>query len=155
MRVCLGGTFEFLHAGHQRLLTEALQTAGADGEIVIGLTSDAYAKKKGNVASFTDRKAGLETFLKSNRPHPRVRIVELFDRFGPALTEDFDAIVVSEETVESARDLNAARQRSGLRTLSIVMVPMVPAEDGHPISSTRIREGQVTADGRLRRVPRQ
>ncbi|MCH2440811.1 MAG: adenylyltransferase/cytidyltransferase family protein, partial [Candidatus Poseidoniia archaeon] len=42
-RVCLGGTFDVLHAGHARLLDAAL---AAGERLVIGLASDKFAASR-------------------------------------------------------------------------------------------------------------
>jgi inosine/xanthosine triphosphatase len=43
------------------------------------------------------------------------------------------------------------RLRNGLRPLRIIVVPYVLAEDYRPISSTRVLQGEIDAEGRLRR----
>jgi len=41
------------------------------------------------------------------------------------------------------------RRAKGFPPLELVVVELVKAEDGRPISSTRIREGEIDTDGRL------
>ena len=60
-----------------------------------------------------------------------------------------EAIVVSEETAPKAEELNRLRAQRGLRPLELVVIPMVLAEDGKPISTTRIRAGEIDRAGRL------
>lgn len=152
MKVCLGGTFHPLHVGHEALLARAFREGE---EVLIGLTSDALtAEKEGEVASFADRRENLEAFLQA-RGWRRYRIARLEDPYGPAAHEaDLDAIVVSEETEETARELNAVREERGLRPLAVIRIPLVPAQDGRPITSTRIRRGEVDREGRLLRPVR-
>ena len=61
--------------------------------------------------------------------------------------EELEAIVVSEETLYRALEINRIRVEKGLRPLVIVVVPMVLAYDGKPISSSRIRRGEINEEG--------
>ena len=64
--------------------------------------------------------------------------------------DDFDYIVVSPETYPVALKINRIRQEKGKKPLEIVYVEYVVAEDGIPISSTRISEGEIDRHGRLK-----
>jgi inosine/xanthosine triphosphatase len=151
MKVCLGGTFDTIHEGHKALLRKAFEVGDL---VLIGLTADSMASRKGRVRSFEERRRHLEEYLRSQGWTDFV-IEEIHDRFGPAAhLPEVDAIVVSEETEEIARKLNEARQTKGLKALRILKVALVPAEDGLPISSTRIRKGEIDAAGRVLRTLR-
>ncbi|MDW8035545.1 MAG: hypothetical protein RMI85_03725 [Candidatus Korarchaeum sp.] len=70
--------------------------------------------------------------------------------YGPADSiEEADVIVVSTESYERALIVNERRKRKGLKELKIVVLPLVLAEDGKPISSSRIRRGEVDLEGRF------
>lgn len=60
-----------------------------------------------------------------------------------------EAIVVSTETVQKAFEINKTRSKRKLQPLIIITVPMMRAEDGKLISSTRIREGEIDCSGKL------
>jgi pantetheine-phosphate adenylyltransferase len=45
--------------------------------------------------------------------------------------------------------LNEIRRAKGLKPIEIVSVKLLKADDGQPISSTRIRLGQIDSSGRL------
>jgi pantetheine-phosphate adenylyltransferase len=56
---------------------------------------------------------------------------------------------VSEETEPGALEINRRRVKLGKRPLLIVVFKMILAQDGKPISSTRIRRQEVDRFGRL------
>ncbi len=152
MKVCLGGTFDPIHDGHKALLRVAFEAGEA---VLIGLTSDAMARaKRGGVASYAERRRNLEALLRAH-DWKGFSIEEIDDRFGPAAhRDDLDAIVVSEETEGTATDLNKEREGRGLQRLQVIRVPLLPAEDGLPMSSTRVRDGEIDATGRVLRTLR-
>lgn len=146
----LGGTFHTLHGGHKLLLAEALRF----GRILIGLTTDAYAKKMRvyPCAKYAVRKAALEKFLKSRKALQKTKIIPISDRFGPAAKSGgIDAIIVSEETSKIAERINSARKRRGLKRLEVIVVPILRAEDDIRISCTRVHEGKISLDGKRKR----
>ncbi|WP_457555240.1 phosphopantetheine adenylyltransferase [Candidatus Pyrohabitans sp.] len=145
-KVAVGGTFDRLHAGHRELLRAAFSS----GErVVIGLTSDAIAREKG-AESYGRRLSQLRRFLAEEGFAERAEIVKLEDCYGPAVSDsELEAIVVTEETLARAKEINALRRKRGLRELEIILVPLLLAQDGKPISSRRIRRGEIDREGRL------
>ena len=70
------------------------------------------------------------------------------DPYGTTIYDsDFDAIVVSEETEPTAVEINKIRVSKDMNPLDIVVVSFVLAYDGTPISSTRIRRGEINKNG--------
>ena len=146
----VGGTFDPLHAGHRKLLTRSFELAGAGGCVVIGLTTDEFAGRKVHpVRPFNERKRELERFIVRNKFRAAYRIEPLEDRYGPAPEEDFDALVVSEETLPVGMEINLLRQKRGKRKVDIHQISCVLADDGRWISSTRIHRGEIDPEGRL------
>jgi len=146
----MGGTFDILHAGHKALLQRALEV----GDIVlIGLTTDARASKNRNktqINNYNIRLASLQNLLKSMKALDRFQIVPLENDWGPSVVdEDFEAIIVSDETKSTAQKINKIRSATGKSELEIVVVPMVRAQDGHRISSSRIRNEEIDSEGQL------
>ncbi|BBL61653.1 MAG: phosphopantetheine adenylyltransferase [Methanobrevibacter arboriphilus] len=144
-KVAVGGTFDRFHNGHRKLLEEAF----LHGElVVIGVTSNAFGGKKGNIDSCDKRMGNLNDFLSSK--HNNFQIAKLDDSYGSTIYEDdFDAIVVSEETEPTAIEINEIRKSKGMKALDIIVISFVYAEDGIPISSTRIRKGEIDTKGHL------
>lgn len=147
--VCVGGTFEVLHLGHRKLLEEAFKVSDY---VLIGLTSDKFAfrlGKKYRVSPYRRREARLRRFL-DTRYRGRYSIIELDDAYGVAVEmSELEAIVVSEETKVKAEEINHVRVSRGLKPLEIIVVPLILAEDGKPISSTRVVRGEVDLEGRI------
>lgn len=147
MKIAVGGTFQPLHDGHKLLLRTAY---GLGGTVDIGLTSDSMAtgKRTRHVQTYGQREKAIRDWVKKElglEPH----ILEISDPYGKTLTEDYDYIVVSPETYPTAVKINQIRKERGLKPIAIVRVDYVLAEDGKPISSTRIVEGVIDSHGNL------
>lgn len=141
-KVAVGGTFDKFHDGHKKLLSTAFELGN---RIEIGVTSDAFGGLKGEIDSCEERMNNLKLFFKDKS---NFRVVSLDDPFGTTIYEaDFDAIVVSEETEPTAMKINEIRLSKGMNPLDIIVVSFVLAEDGNPISSTRIRCGEIDKNG--------
>lgn len=148
--VGLGGTFDRLHKGHKALFQRAFEIAE---NILIGITSDEMLSGKDNVKkilSYAQRVKNIENYLKNEGLFQRAKIVKLRDRYGPAITmPEMQAIIVTKETHPTAEEINEIRKTNGLELLNILSVPRILAEDGLPISSSRIRAGEVNEKGEL------
>ncbi|MDE1860230.1 MAG: phosphopantetheine adenylyltransferase [Candidatus Micrarchaeota archaeon] len=144
MKVIVGGTFAYLHKGHRALLRKAFMLGDT---VVIGLTTDAFVKSRKGAAikRYSERRRELVRFVA--RFGKKFRIQRLNDRNGTAASGNFDAIVVSQETVKAAKEINLIRRKSGLDPLRIVKVGMVKAYDRLPISSSRIYAGEIDING--------
>lgn len=147
--VATGGTFDEMHAGHVALLSRAFQ---AGRKVIIGVSSDEFAKKKGKRLNhdFNQRVENLKKMIKKEFGDASYEIAKLDDDFGPAVTTgDVGALVASSETQAKGRLLNEMRAKRGLKPVEVIAVELVKAEDGSPISSTRIRAGEIDSRGRL------
>jgi pantetheine-phosphate adenylyltransferase len=150
MKVMVGGTFDPLHDGHKRLLTRSFELAGPDGYVVIGLTSDSFASRKIHpIRPFASRKLDLERYILAHVQSTRWVIESLDDRYGSAIDADFDALIVSEETLPVAVEINKLRREKGKKKVDIHQISCVLADDGHWISSTRIYRGEIDVHGHL------
>jgi len=148
--VALGGTFDILHKGHLVLLQKGFLISS---KVIIGLTSDELAKKKGKnlLHGYFERYHTLESIIKKNFPNSQFEISKLDNDLGPAVLEkEVEALVVSEETTGQGNILNKLKHERQLPPVEIVSVPMVFATDGKRISTSRIKDSEIDAEGNLR-----
>ena len=146
----MGGTFDILHLGHLELLKKSFELGSF---VVIGLTSDKFAKftlNKGLRNSFESRYKNLENFISDNIRSSSYEISKLEEEFGPLMfSDDIECLVVSSETIAKGERINNIRSDKGLLPIDIVSVSLKLAEDGIPISSTRIRDKEIDSTGRV------
>ncbi|MBD3205555.1 pantetheine-phosphate adenylyltransferase [Candidatus Bathyarchaeota archaeon] len=139
-----------MHKGHWFLLEE---TFNVGDKAVVGITTDDFAKslkKEHLIDSYENRLQDVRDFLKKKGFLGRAKIVPLNDPYGPTIeSEEIEGIVVSEETESTAEVINKKRVVLGRKPLLIFVITMVLAEDGRPISSTRVRRQEVDRYGRL------
>ena len=150
--VAMGGTFDIIHKGHLALLSKAFSISS---HVIIGLTSDELATKKGKktINSYKIRLSVLENTINAKFPNISFHISKLDNDFGPAVLEkEVQALVVSEETKKQGSVLNRLRTERNLPPADIITVPMVLASDGERISTTRIRNSEIDVDGNLSQV---
>jgi len=148
--VLVGGTFDEFHKGHRALIMKAFQ---AGERVMIGLSSDQLARemrKNHEIATYEQRLKELREFLRRQGVFDRAKIVPLDTPYGVTLsTTVADGLVVSKETEHVGIDINKKRRASGLKPLELIVINMVPAEDRVPISTTRIRRGEIDREGHL------
>jgi len=147
--VALGGTFDHFHKGHRAFLDEGFKR----GELVlIGIVSDQLAKTLGKTPDYNyiQRRDLVESYLRKKYPKRKWKTFPLFDPYGPFGDDpEVDAIVVTPESLPRAESGNVQRMKKGLKPVAILMVPLVLAEDGVRISSTRIRKKEIDEEGHL------
>ncbi|MGC8961240.1 MAG: phosphopantetheine adenylyltransferase [Candidatus Bathyarchaeia archaeon] len=148
-RVAVGGTFDLIHSGHERLLEAAFY----NGEkVVVGLSTDRLAEAIGkdhSISPFNERRIRLIDFLRERGYLERAEVIPIDDRYGTTIEDGgLEALVVSEETLGVAEQINHIRIRKGLKPLNIILVETVKAEDGKPISTSRIKRGEIDRFGK-------
>lgn len=117
--------------------------------VAIGLTTDKMLSLKANrdrIQSYAERYKKLEEFLKAEGDVRRASIFPIDTKEGGGDTmEELDALIVSDEigVVKNAFNINQLRIDNGLRRFHIIIIPMVRSKDGRPLSSTRMRAGEV------------
>jgi pantetheine-phosphate adenylyltransferase len=149
-KVAVGGTFDEFHKGHKALVSKAFEIGE---KVVIGLSSDKFASKMGKphiTATYAERLKELEAYLEKSGFANRAEIIPLNDPYGLTISDkSIDALVVSKETEPTAQRISEIRAEAGLPPLKIVTISMVPAENCTPISTTRIRTGEIDRNGHL------
>jgi pantetheine-phosphate adenylyltransferase len=148
--VSVGGTFDVIHKGHWILLEEAFTVGDI---VIIGLTTDDFARslnKPHKIDCYEKRLEDLVNYLNRKSFLQRSKIVPLKDPYGPTIkSNEIEGIIVSEETEPRAEEINEIRVKKRFKPLLIFVITMVLAQDGKPISSTRIRRQEVDKFGHL------
>ena len=105
-----------------------------------------YKTKKHLVQSFRERHGVIEEFIKTECDSERCSIFPIETTAGGADTmEDLEALIISDEigVVQNAFDINQMRIDNGLKRYHIIIIPRVRTQDGRPLSSSRIRNGEI------------
>lgn len=141
--VFVAGTFDGLHKGHRFFLSKAFSLGQ---KVTIGLTSDIFQKK--NKAKYKMRKKILEQWLKRN--NWKADIISIDDPYEPAASyKESVVLLVTPDNKHRGQEINTMRIKRGLPAFTLIEVPLVKAEDQKPISSMRVRYGEIDTEGRL------
>jgi cytidyltransferase-like protein len=148
----LGGTFDHLHIGHEALLERAFRVGS---RVSIGLTTEPFLRDHPKPAAarlqpFATRRRALARWIRRRYPGRPARIVPLSNAFGRSVEAGVDVLVVSEDTRTGARAVNRERRRLGRPPLPLEVVPLVLGDDLLPVTSRRIRGGEIDRNGRRR-----
>jgi cytidyltransferase-like protein len=139
--VC-GGTFDHFHKGHKKLLNKC---AIHGKRVTVGVTVGAMTRHKlfsQSIEPYAKRAAYITQF------NPSFSLFKLSDIFGPTLTDpSIDAICVTKDTLKGANLINIEREKSGMKPLSIILVPFEYDDMGEVLSSERVRSGVVNREG--------
>ncbi|UPM45027.1 phosphopantetheine adenylyltransferase [Halocatena salina] len=154
MRVVVAGTFGPLHDGHRELFKTALEHG--DEGVVVGISSNEFATETRQpdprpIPSYEQRKRQVKAMLNTVDEWNRsIEIRKFTDTYGFASRDPLlDAVVVSPETDDAVTELNRRRTERGFDPLESIVVPYEYADDGTPISSTRIVNGEIDEHGQL------
>lgn len=147
--VIVGGSWDQFHAGHRYLLLAAFE----HGEHVdIGVTTDEMlADLEKNDAdaleSFGTRKQHVKSFLDTFGLSDRADILSIDDFRGNAVEADHGILLCTDDTLENAKQVNEERLERQKTPLNLAVLDQITDEEGHVISSTRIRSGAIDRDG--------
>jgi uncharacterized protein (UPF0218 family)/phosphopantetheine adenylyltransferase len=146
----LGGTFDRLHIGHQDLLHRAFQGSQS---VTIGLTTEILLKDKilsNAIQSYNLREKLLQNFQLSHYPSIPLTIIPLFDIYGTSVTDaSFSRLIVTKDSLANGKKINEKRLAIHNDPLELLIIPLKEDVYGEIISSSRIREGQINAQGQL------
>jgi phosphopantetheine adenylyltransferase len=153
--VAVGGTWDGLHYGHRKLLTLAISSVipNTGGKLLIGITTDEMLQQKEHaelIPTLKERIKGVRDFVDDLAPgmKNRIKIIPIKDAYGPpgsaidsnvydGIENDFDALVLSHETLPTGNKLNHHRVDSlGMEPLTLLCTRRTEA---HGMSSTTLR----------------
>jgi len=148
----LGGTFDHFHLGHATLLATAFRVGRS---VSIGVTTDRFVAAHGKpfshrIQSYRVRRQRLLRWIARQYRGRTYRVVPLEDGFGRSVENGVDVLVLSADTLAGGRAVNAERRRLGRRSVPLEVVPVALADDLRPISSRRVRAGEIDRAGRRR-----
>lgn len=146
-KVAVGGTFDGMHYGHRKLLTLAVSSVNpSSGKLLIGVTVDEMLQHKSyneEIPTMQERMEGARDFVYRLAPglKNRVKLRPIDDEYGPPGTleegGDFDALVLSHETLENGHKLNEYRREMlGMPPLALLCTRRT---EPHGMSSTALR----------------
>lgn len=147
--VCLGGTFDGIHAGHKLLFGEA--TRICTNRLVVGVTDIEMIKSKTLwelIAPVDKRIYKVREYLEREISRSLTySIVPISDLYGPTITEkDLECIVVSDETIRGAKKINEARTALGWQELKIHVVNLLEDDSSSARDAMiRLREKKVSS----------
>lgn len=152
--VAVGGTWDGVHYGHRKLLTLAISSVlPTNGKLLIGITTDEMLQQKkfaSLIPKIKERIKSVRSFVDDLAPgmKNRIKIVPIRDAYGPpgsapdsdvykGIENDFDALVLSHETLPTGAKLNQYRcDNLGLKPLKLLCTRRTEA---HGMSSTTLR----------------
>lgn len=146
--VCLGGTFDGIHAGHKVLFDNALSIC--NHKLVVGVTDSSMIRNKKLwelIAPVEERCQRVRDYLNSVNPNLNYQIVAISDIYGPTITDpELECIVVSEETKRGADKINLARREKGWPELQIRVVDLVGVQDrSQQQAMSRLNENKISS----------
>ena len=143
----VGGTFDFFHIGHQKLINSCLKNCDF---LEIWVLSDEITQEKDpRISSWKERCDLIKQNL-SLEQSSRVTFHELLDDYGVAIShKNATKIFCTSETFSTCQIINQKRLERGLKPLSIISVSHELSKDGRIISSSRIRNGDINRDGEV------
>lgn len=115
------------------------------GYVYIGLTSENMIKNKPyaeSIQSFETRKNNLIQCLaeEGKTNNYDYQIIEINDRYGFAIESmEADVIVVTSDTLDTAKEINDIRAELGIYPLDIIEVDLI-IKDNKKISSSDLRK---------------
>lgn len=147
-KVGLGGTFDHFHSGHQAFLLFASELAE---QLVIGITTPEMITHKNNniqIDSYEVRSEAVKSFTKNF--FNKVDVIPLTDPYGPTLLgSNVDALAATSATKSGAEAVNIKRNELGLSSLPIYIRELELDENGLPLASERIRNGEINRRGKV------
>ncbi|KAK4291551.1 hypothetical protein Pmani_035629 [Petrolisthes manimaculis] len=125
--VVIGGTFDCIHIGHKKLLSEALLRC--QNKFTIGVSEGPLLKNKTLkelIRPCEERIKNVRELVMDIDPSVEYSIVPITDPLGPTRWDpNIDMIVVSEETIKGIDLINNVRREGGIKTLDGYVISLV------------------------------
>lgn len=153
--IFVAGTFDRLHVGHEAVLKAAMDNAEY---VTIGITSDTFLhtykpqifSNSKAPESFEHRKNQVISYCKSIAKDQTIECVSIDDPYEPASSQSsYDALIVTQDNRKTGEEINGKRIQNKLPELTLVEVAMIDSVEGTPISSSRVRSGEIDREGNL------
>lgn len=147
--IAVGGTFDLLHAGHEKLLKTAFSKSQF---VTIGISTDKFAKSSGKIPFENQaiRIKNLKLFLGQNKLTKKSKIIWLNDIWGITLKDKtLQGLVITKQTQKNADLINNLRVKKKLKKLALIICPLANSQDQNPISSTQIKSGVIDRNGKI------
>lgn len=145
----LGGTFDHLHKGHKHFIDTALSDSS---HLTIGITTgDMYREKPfaEQIESYEVRRDAVQSYL-AEKQRIDSTIIPIHDMYANTLEESgLDALFVIASGLPNAQLINEKRLEKGFPKMHVITVDEIPAADGTPLSSRRIRKGEIDRSGNV------
>lgn len=106
-KVCVGGTFDLFHKGHEKLIERAFSIGE---KVFIGIMGGSL-KTVHKVEPYEKRHQRVVEFLKEKNLLSRASIGKIDNPYSNSMLPEFEAIVVSEETRPNAERINEMRKK--------------------------------------------
>ena len=141
--VGLGGTFDRLHSGHKLFLDIA---AHYGQSVHIGLITPDYLANKQKVLTekiqnYQFRRKTTGNYLTKRETSSLISNIDSIDMDKKLATDaSLEALIISQETIKGAIDINKLRKTAKKTKLTLIIIPFVIRDDGRTESSTRLRE---------------
>lgn len=138
-KIIVAGTFDRLHSGHRKILSFAYASCNLILDIYI-CSNDLIKNKKyaEMIESYEARTENVIKYMSTFTENKNVQInyFELYEPYQSSIYDPtIDAIVVSSETIEGAKQINVLRTEKGIHPIEILVV-----ERNDDVSSTKLRE---------------